>query len=329
MSVSKYKFHKYKKKLDILSIDDAIEYITNIGSSVNIIGAGEATHGQDSITKFRIKLFKQLVNKCGFTVFVLEDQYGCCELINQYINGRQGDPYQLLKNLSWYWTSTDMLELINWMREYNLNLDNKSNNKLEFKGMDIQSLCKKIRNDPVDDFVDYLNFLNNHVDQNEWVIADGFRDLSMFQVFMKYYDLTKKYFIYAHNYHVSKIDIVGVNKKNRLVKSEGRILVKGETINWLGCLLTKEFGSDYYSIGNIFNDGSYLETSDLVEQRAESGFSTKYKHHPKYNNFIIVNEVPLVATIDTDRITSTLNTSHAKPYFDIIINLSERPLRIL
>ena len=62
-----------------------IDKIVSIAKNVKIIGMAEATHGQEKITKFRIKVFKKLVKKCNYSVFVLEDQYSCCEQINQYI----------------------------------------------------------------------------------------------------------------------------------------------------------------------------------------------------------------------------------------------------
>ena len=50
-----------------------MEHILNIAKDVDIIAMGEATHGQSLITKIRIDIFKELVKKCGYTVFVLEE----------------------------------------------------------------------------------------------------------------------------------------------------------------------------------------------------------------------------------------------------------------
>ena len=98
-----------------------------------------------------------------------------------------------------------MLKLIKWMRNYNIT----HHNILEFKGLDIQTICdnnnnnnNNNKNDSISKYVKKKFTLNNKINQDDWVAADGFRDKSMFDVFMKIYDPAKKYFIYAHEYQI-------------------------------------------------------------------------------------------------------------------------------
>lgn len=137
-----YKYHKYKHKYKQLKkhniMNDDINTIVKIAQNKKIIGMGEATHGQNKITKFRIKVFKELVKNAGYTVFVLEEQYSCCELINNYIQTGEGIPKNILQYFGIPWQSTHMLNLIEWMKQYNI----KNNNKLEFKGIDVHYICK-------------------------------------------------------------------------------------------------------------------------------------------------------------------------------------------
>jgi erythromycin esterase len=321
-----YKYHKYKTKYEKLNINIDTKKIIGIAQQVQILGMAEATHGQNLITKFRINLFKKLVKKCGYTVFVLEDDYSCCEQINKYIKTGTGNLYDLLMQLSWYWASKAIENLIKWMRQYNQD----HNNILEFKGIDIQKICHNYndKNDLVAKYVKKLNKQNDKINQDDWVEADGFRDRSMFNVFMNFYDRNKKYFLYAHNYHIAKKDLIGSDKSNR--KFEGRDILKGDHVDWLGYKLANKFGTDYYAIGNIFNSGSYLETYDLIEQRRESGFGTKYKKYKNSDIYIVVYDIPRVGNINTDKLPIGLNTMRPNSEFDAILNLgSEIPLEII
>tara|TARA_B110000037_G_C16998551_1_gene456106 strand:- start:156 stop:1031 length:876 start_codon:yes stop_codon:yes gene_type:complete len=202
-----------------------INKIINISDNINILGMGEATHGQKKITDLRIKIFKKLVKKNNYTVFVLEEQYSCCELINKYIKTGIGKPKNILKCFSFPWSNIEILNLIKWMRKYNIN----NNNILEFKGIDCQSICDKYKsNSIINNFVikcnkKYLKYKN----YNE-------RDLIMFKIFMKLYNKTKKYFLYFHMYHLQK------------------------KYNTFGFYLYKKFKNKYYAIGNSFYYGSYI-----------------------------------------------------------------------
>ena len=304
-----------------------ISKILQIAKKVQIIGMAEATHGQQEITKFRMKVFKNLVKKSNYRVFILEDQYSCCELINDYIQTGNGKPKKLLSQLSWYWWSNDMLKIIMWMRKYN----QQTNNKIEFHGIDIQAICDDYPNKSIAKYVKKLHNKNQKVDQDDWTEADGFRDESMFNVFMKIYDPTKKYFIYAHNYHIAKQDLIGSGNVRNKTKLEGRIIKKNDTVEWFGCLLKKEFGTHYFSIGNIFTNGGYLETFDIIEQRRESGFDTHYKFIRANNAFIIVYEPPGVGNIDPSNLPNglTIFKDQNKPFDAIMIIDPEMPLKLI
>lgn len=214
-------------------------HIIEIGNSINIIAMGEATHGQEKITELRFEIFKSLVEYCNFSVFILEEQYSTCQLINDWIlSNSLYDINYLMNKLMWPWRSIQMSNFIRWMKTYNENNDNK----LSFMGIDVQFIDSdyKIKNDVtiyIDNIINELdNLPNNETDE---MCGFELRDEAMFNVFMKIYDPTKKYFLYFHNGHVSKKYFFG-NYKN------------------LGYLLSKKFLDKYYVIGNSFNGYSYL-----------------------------------------------------------------------
>lgn len=345
-SISRIKTSEYKFQSDI-------NKIVKIANNVKILGMAEATHGQNEITKFRIKVFKNLVKKCNYTVFLLEDQYSCCEQINHYIQTGEGNIRDLLLQQMWFWRSFDLLKLIKWMRKYNM----QNGNILEFKGIDIQTICDNYqnKNDKVANYVRSKINANTHIDQDNWVEADGFRDKSMFGVFMKIYDPRKKYFFYAHNYHISKKDLVGNGSIIPGSEFEGRLIRDGETVKWLGSYLSKKFGSDYFAIGNLFTSGGYLETSDIIDQINKFGRIAKY-HKVKGSNkkvkgsnekvkgldeFVIIKNIPIVGKIDPYQFSegltilddSTINS--VRPYpdewpFDAMMVIKhETPIKLI
>lgn len=325
-----YKYRKYKNKYQKLIFRKSIKQIVDIAKNVNIIGMAEATHGQAEITKFRMKVFKNLVKKCGYTVFVLEDQYSCCEKINHYIRTGLGNPEELLLRLTWFWCSHDMLNLIKWMRSYNQEHDNV----LEFRGLDIQSICDgDYSQDPIARYAKRKFYDNEKVDQDDWVAADGFRDKSMFGVFMKIYDPSKRYFIYAHNYHIAREDLVGNDNYDPGAQWEGRNFNGNEYVCWLGCYLSKHFGNHYFSIGNAFTKGGYLETDDIVDQRKDGGKNTRFTQVYADNvktSFVIVKEPPIIGKLDIYAYPEGL-TIFDEPYeFDAIMVIQkESPINLI
>jgi erythromycin esterase-like protein len=307
-----------------------IDEIIRIANNVKILGMAEATHGQNEITKFRIKVFKQLVKKCNYTVFVLEDQYSCCEQINRYIKKGKGNLRELLLQLMWFWRSFDMLNLIKWMRKYNI----KHGTVLEFKGIDIQTICNNShnKNDPVANYTKRKSDANNNVDQDNWVVADEFRDKSMFGVFMKIYDPLKKYFFYAHNYHVSKKDLVGGGNIIPGTEFEGRLIRKGQTVNWFGSYLSKRFGSAYFAIGNVFTSGGYLETSDIIEQIDTSGRNANYQKFKESDEFVIIKNIPIVGKINPHELPNGLTVFDDptdKAFDAIMVIKHETPIKLI
>ena len=148
----------------------------------------------------------------------------------------------------WPWRSIHSVKLIKWMRKYN----KKHNNILEFYGVDINYICKdytieneitifikeaQIKSMKLSGFdVETGTYKNT---ENEEYESDNFRDKSMFDIFMKICDDSKKYFILMHNGHIAKEP----NHK--------------KTINF-GNYIYYYFKNNYFVIGNSFNGNSFL-----------------------------------------------------------------------
>ena len=153
----------------------------------------------------------------------------------------------------------------------------------------------------------------------------------MFDVFMKIYDNSKKYFFFAHNYHISKKDLIGSGNIPAGTESEGRFIRKGDSVEWLGCHLSENFRSQYYAIGNIFIDGSYIETFDLIEQNHQAGKNTKYKMVKGSDLYIIVWDTPIVGKIDSFSLSEglTIYNDPSQPFDAIMVIKYETALKLI
>ncbi|NBC24364.1 MAG: hypothetical protein GVX78_01965 [Bacteroidetes bacterium] len=123
------------EKLDSIS-PEIIQLCKQLGPTKKIIGLGESTHGTKEFTIIRSDIVKTLIETYDYRVFVLEAEYLPCAKINEYLRRGQGDPQALLQDvLLWPWINKDFLELIHWMRNYNIN---NPSDQVYFLGMDSQ-----------------------------------------------------------------------------------------------------------------------------------------------------------------------------------------------
>ena len=144
----------------------------------------------------------------------------------------------------WHWFSEEMLNLIEWMKEYNTNF----NSKLEFKGIDIQYICDDYNiKDAINDYIKKINKKYKLIQEKTKGLSDieqgesiNYRDKCMFKVFMKIYNPNKKYFIFAHNSHLQR-------------HPDSELMFK-----FVGNYIYKKFKNNYYVIAGAFYFGKWL-----------------------------------------------------------------------
>lgn len=121
-------------KRDSIS-SEIVQLCSKIGPSSEIVGLGESTHGTREFTLIRAEIVKNLISNHNYKVFVLEAEYMVCAKINDYVLTGNGNPEPPLKDLTWPWIHKDFLELIYWIREYNIQ---NPTGQVRFLGMDSQ-----------------------------------------------------------------------------------------------------------------------------------------------------------------------------------------------
>lgn len=118
--------------------DADLAFLGQVTKGATVVGLGEATHGTSEFCTMKHRIFRYLVEHEGFTVFGLEASMPDCIAMDDYVTSGKGDPVRAVKQQGfWTWSTREVLDLIKWMRAYNL--DSKHTNKLHVVGFDMQS----------------------------------------------------------------------------------------------------------------------------------------------------------------------------------------------
>ncbi|MFH0734846.1 MAG: erythromycin esterase family protein [bacterium] len=143
---------------------DDIAPLKPIFDEAEIISLGEGTHGTSEFFKMKDRLVRFITQDNKNAVFAIEANMPEARLLNDYIQTGKGDAKKLLDGLYfWTWNTQEVLDMIEWMKDYNLS--GKGN--IEFWGFDMQTptiALKNIaefisKNEPA--YSDSVNNLNN------------------------------------------------------------------------------------------------------------------------------------------------------------------------
>ena len=110
---------------------------------------GEASHGTHDFYQQRAEITKRLIQEKGFTAVAVEADWPDAYRINRYVRGMSNDPTPAealggFQNFpSWMWRNTDVLNFVNWLRQYNDALPQDAT-KVGFYGLDLYSLNASI-----------------------------------------------------------------------------------------------------------------------------------------------------------------------------------------
>ena len=101
-----------------------------------IVAMGEATHGTSEFFSLKDRIFRLLVERMGFTVFAMETPWRDGLAVDRYVTTGQGSARAALAGLLPVWDTREVLDLIEWMRAYNLTRGARP--MLRFVGIDMQ-----------------------------------------------------------------------------------------------------------------------------------------------------------------------------------------------
>ena len=126
--------HREIKEVQVEMKPLSAEYIPE---NISILSIGEAAHGCKEMQELKLSVFKEMVEKRGFTAFALEADYGECAEINRYVQGGEGSAEEMVQKFAFpIYHTKEMAELISWMREWNASAPEEK--KVRFYGFDMQ-----------------------------------------------------------------------------------------------------------------------------------------------------------------------------------------------
>ena len=135
----KLKFEELQAHREIKAVQAEMKPLSAeyIPENISILSIGEAAHGCKEMQELKLSVFKEMVEKRGFTAFALEADYGECAEINRYIEGGEGSAEEMVQKFSFpIYHTKEMAELISWMREWNESAPEEK--KVRFYGFDMQ-----------------------------------------------------------------------------------------------------------------------------------------------------------------------------------------------
>ncbi|MEK0224126.1 erythromycin esterase family protein [Bacillus proteolyticus] len=126
------------------SLND-LKPLKNMVGSASIVGLGEATHGAHEVFTMKHRIVNYLVSEKGFINLVLEEGWDRALELDRYVLTGKGNPSQ---HLTPEFNTKEILNLLNWIKEYNANPKHKS--KVRVIGMDIQSVNENVYNNIIE-----------------------------------------------------------------------------------------------------------------------------------------------------------------------------------
>lgn len=115
--------------------DSDLETIGELIGDATMVGLGEDTHGATEFFQMKHRIVKYLAEKRGFDIFSIEANMPEAYRLNEYTLDGQGDPVELIGGMHfWTWHTHEVLDMVNWMREFNSGHEHK----LQFTGFDMQ-----------------------------------------------------------------------------------------------------------------------------------------------------------------------------------------------
>ncbi|HQU57795.1 MAG TPA: erythromycin esterase family protein [Saprospiraceae bacterium] len=100
-----------------------------------VIALGESTHGTSEFFQLKHRLLQYAVQELNVRVFAIEANQLEVEKVNRYVCDGKGKATEVIKAMFKVWNTAEMLELIEWLRAYNLQ---HPASKVEFVGFDLQ-----------------------------------------------------------------------------------------------------------------------------------------------------------------------------------------------
>lgn len=128
-----------------------------ISDDIEIVLLGECTHGTKEFYDIRSEMTKELILNKGFNIILLEAEWTDIYRVNNYILNKNNDKTaeEALSNINkfpqWMWRNKVAVDLIEWLRKYNIIMSERNKPQAYIFGMDCQQIYKSYK-----DLLDFL-----------------------------------------------------------------------------------------------------------------------------------------------------------------------------
>jgi erythromycin esterase len=114
-----------------------LSYLKTTLEGKRVIGMGEATHGTEQFQTTKFRVLKYLVTQMNYKLFGIEANFTECRRVNDFVLYGKGDPKKAVSGMYfWTWNTTEVLKMVQWMRDYNA--EKPDAEKVKFYGFDMQ-----------------------------------------------------------------------------------------------------------------------------------------------------------------------------------------------
>jgi len=123
--------------------DESIAELASLADGRKAVLLGEASHGTSEYYSIRAELSRELIENHGYNFVVVEGDWDAAWMVNKFVKNKPDAPEtarEALANFTrwpgWMWNNEEVLELVEWMREWNDALPDDAP-KAGFYGMDV------------------------------------------------------------------------------------------------------------------------------------------------------------------------------------------------
>lgn len=121
-----------------------VDQIVRAASDKEFVLLGESSHGTSEYYLMRSAITKRLISDHQFSFVAIEGDWPYIYQLNRYVKAEPGAPNSARDALAttdrwpdWMWANQEFLQFVEWLRDYNLNLDREE--RVGLYGMDIQN----------------------------------------------------------------------------------------------------------------------------------------------------------------------------------------------
>ncbi len=125
--------------IDSVELDRLVERI----GDAQVVLLGEASRGTSEFYRMRARITRELIDRKGFRFVAVEADWPDAASVDDYVRDRPPvtnvafTPFERFP--TWMWRNEEVLEFIEWLREWNLGLRDRSR-RVGFHGLDLYSM---------------------------------------------------------------------------------------------------------------------------------------------------------------------------------------------